>query len=134
MKTWYMAGCGGGRSGLRCLRGQLDIDPQDVTTQVTGTCPCLSFPMRFTGWLHVAQMIYWTLACGLFLLPHPHPSHCLLYYLITSHSTWHSHTHVHTQPEIERLFLIHCYLAHMHNSCLILVVIFRKYCLSLSVK
>lgn len=30
------------------------------------------------------------------------------------------------------LFLIHCYLVHMHNSCLILVVISRKYCLSLS--
>lgn len=29
-------------------------------------------------------------------------------------------------------FLIHCYLVHMHNSCLILVVISRKYCLSLS--
>lgn len=30
------------------------------------------------------------------------------------------------------LFLIHCYLVHMHNSCLILVVISRKYCVSLS--
>lgn len=45
-----------------------------------------------------------------------------------------THIQVHTQPEIEPLFLIHCYLVHMHNTCLIWVVIFRKYCLSLSVK
>lgn len=136
MKKWQVARCVGSNSCLMCFCGcrtgtrVSQASTHDVTTKTssrTGPILSLSSELPWNSYVRSRQSIVhiWRLECGMSLLPPT--SFPLPLSSPPPHKT-------HTQPEIEWLFLIHCYLVHMHNSCLILVVIFRKYCLSLSVK
>lgn len=103
------------------------------------TIGCDHTSYRDWSTLIIFNELYWhgctwpndILKTALWSVPAPVPPSFLLPPLSPPHPPPHM---THRQPEMERLFLIHCYLVHMHNSCLILVAIFRKYCLSLSVK
>lgn len=86
MKKWYVARSVEVNSGLERFSGQHDLDLQDITTwPVIGTCPCMSFPTRWTGMAAYGPSDILKTSCGLFLLLHICSSHCHLNYSPTPH-------------------------------------------------